>query len=97
MIVSEEVMDGQVKDFAPHMLVRNDSDEAFPEGLLGSAGQRGRKLLLDRGREHGGPASARGRGRGTGLGLEPGLASSGRPVGLRDLLYGDPLPEERLP
>jgi hypothetical protein len=36
MIVSEEVMDGQVKDFAPHVLVRNDSEEAFPEGLLGS-------------------------------------------------------------
>ena len=36
MIVSEEVMNGQAEDFAPHVLVRNDSDEAFPEGLLGS-------------------------------------------------------------
>ena len=36
MLVSEEVMNGQAEDFAPHVLVRNDSDEAFPEGLLGS-------------------------------------------------------------
>ena len=37
MLLSEEVMDGQVKDFAPHVLVRNDSDRAVPEGLLGSS------------------------------------------------------------
>jgi hypothetical protein len=36
MLVSEEVMDGQVEAFAPHVLVRNDSDRAVPEGLLGS-------------------------------------------------------------
>jgi hypothetical protein len=37
MLVSEEVMDGQVEAFAPHVLVRNDSDRAIPEGLLGSS------------------------------------------------------------
>jgi hypothetical protein len=36
VLVSEEVMDGQVQDFAPDVLVRNDSDRAVPEGLLGS-------------------------------------------------------------
>jgi len=36
MLVPEEVLDGQVKDFAPHVLVRNDSDRAIPEGLLSS-------------------------------------------------------------
>ena len=36
MLVSEEIMDGQVEDFAPHVIVRNDSDEAFPEELVGS-------------------------------------------------------------
>jgi hypothetical protein len=36
MLVPEEVMDGQVKDFAPHVLVRNDFDRAVPEELLGS-------------------------------------------------------------
>jgi hypothetical protein len=35
MLVPEEVLDGQVKDFAPHVLVRNDSDGVVPEGLLG--------------------------------------------------------------
>jgi hypothetical protein len=34
MLVSEEVMDGQVKEFAPHVLVRNDSDRPIPEGQL---------------------------------------------------------------
>ena len=60
MLVSEEVMDGQVEDFAPHLLVRNDADRPIPEGQLGSAGQCGRQLLHHRGREHGGPAGARG-------------------------------------
>jgi hypothetical protein len=36
MLVPEEVMDGQVQDFAPHVLVRSDSDRVVPEGLLGS-------------------------------------------------------------
>ena len=37
MLVSEDVMDGQVEDFAPHVVVRNDSDRVVPEGLLGSS------------------------------------------------------------
>ena len=35
MHLSEEVMDGQAKYFAPHVLVRNYSDGEVPEGLLG--------------------------------------------------------------
>jgi hypothetical protein len=37
MLVPADVLDGQVEDFAPHVLVRNDSDWAIPEGLLGSS------------------------------------------------------------
>jgi hypothetical protein len=37
MLVPADVLDGQVEDFAPHVLVRNDSDRAIPEGLLGSS------------------------------------------------------------
>jgi hypothetical protein len=36
MLVPEEVLDGQVEDFAPHVLVRNDSGGVAPEELLGS-------------------------------------------------------------
>ena len=36
MLVSAVGLDGQVDSFEPHMLVRNDSDEAIPEGLLES-------------------------------------------------------------
>jgi hypothetical protein len=36
MLVPEEVLDGQVEDFAPHVLVRNDSDGVAPEELRGS-------------------------------------------------------------
>jgi hypothetical protein len=36
MLVPEEALDGQVEDFAPHVLVRNDADRVVPEGLLGS-------------------------------------------------------------
>ena len=36
MLVPENVLDGQVEGFKPHVLVRNDSDGAIPEGLLGS-------------------------------------------------------------
>ena len=36
MLVPERNMDGQVEGFAPHVLVRNDSDGAVPERLLGS-------------------------------------------------------------
>ena len=34
MIAPEDVLDGQVKDFAPHVLVRNDSDREIPEEQL---------------------------------------------------------------
>ena len=47
MLVSEEVMDGQVKEFAPHVLVRNDSDRAVPKGLLGSLVCRVEVLYTD--------------------------------------------------
>jgi hypothetical protein len=47
MLVPEEVMDGQVKDFAPHVLVRNDSDGVVPEGLLGSVVCRIEVLYTD--------------------------------------------------
>jgi hypothetical protein len=47
MLVSEEVIDGQVKDFAPHVLVRNDSDGVVPEGMLGSVVCRMEVLYTD--------------------------------------------------
>jgi hypothetical protein len=47
MLVPEEVMDGQVKDFAPHVLVRNDSDGVVPEELLGSVVCRMEVLYTD--------------------------------------------------
>jgi hypothetical protein len=47
MLVSEEVMDGQVKDFAPHVLVRNDAGRVVPEGLLGSVVCRMEVLYTD--------------------------------------------------
>src|SRR5918993_5315370 len=47
MLVPEEVLDGQVKDFAPHVLVRNDFDRAIPEGLLGSVMCRMEVLYTD--------------------------------------------------
>ena len=36
LLVPADVLDGQVERFGPHVLVRNDSDAAVPEGLLGS-------------------------------------------------------------
>jgi hypothetical protein len=36
MLAPENVLDGQVGEFAPHVLVRNDSDPEIPEGQLGS-------------------------------------------------------------
>jgi hypothetical protein len=36
MLVPEEDLDVQVENFAPHVLVRNDSDGVAPEELLGS-------------------------------------------------------------
>jgi hypothetical protein len=47
MLVSEDVLDGQVKDFAPHVLVRNDTDGAVPEGLLSSVVCRMEVLYTD--------------------------------------------------
>jgi hypothetical protein len=47
MLVPEEVMDGQVKEFAPHVLVRNDFDRAVPEGLLISVVCRMEVLYTD--------------------------------------------------
>ena len=47
MLVAEEGVDGQVKDFAPHVLVRNDSDRVVPEGLLGSVVCRMEVLYTD--------------------------------------------------
>lgn len=36
LLVGAHALDGQVDDFDPHVLVRNDSDEPIPEVLLGS-------------------------------------------------------------
>jgi len=47
MVVAEEVMDGQVEDFAPHVLVRNDADRAVPEGVLSSVVCRMEVLYTD--------------------------------------------------
>jgi hypothetical protein len=47
MLVPEEILDGQVADFAPHVLVRNDSDRVVPEGLLGSVVCRMEVLYTD--------------------------------------------------
>ena len=47
MLVPEEVLDGQVEDFAPHVLVRNDSDRTIPEGLLSSVVCRMEVLYTD--------------------------------------------------
>jgi hypothetical protein len=47
MVVPEEVLDGQVEDFAPHVLVRNDSDGVAPEELLGSVVCRMEVLYTD--------------------------------------------------
>jgi hypothetical protein len=47
MLLPEEGLDGQVKDFAPHVLVRNDSDRAVAEELLGSVVCRMEVLYTD--------------------------------------------------
>ena len=47
MLVPEEDLDGQVESFAPHVLVRNDSDGAVPEGLLSSVVCRMEVLYTD--------------------------------------------------
>ena len=47
MPVSAVGLDGQVDSFEPHMLVRNDSDEAIPERMLGSVVFRVEVLYTD--------------------------------------------------
>jgi hypothetical protein len=47
MLVPDEILDGQVEDFAPHVLVRNDSDGAVPEGMLDSVVSRMEVLYTD--------------------------------------------------
>ena len=47
MLVPGEVLDGQVKDFAPHVLVRSDSGPEVPEGQLGSVVCRMKVLYKD--------------------------------------------------
>ncbi len=47
MLAPEDVLDGQVKDFAPHVLVRNDSDPEIPEEQLGSVVLRVEVLYTD--------------------------------------------------
>jgi hypothetical protein len=47
LLVPVEVMDGQVKEFAPHVLVRNDFDRAVPEELLSSVVCRMEVLFTD--------------------------------------------------
>ena len=47
LLVPEAVLDGQVEGFAPHVLVRNDSDGGVPEDLLGSVVCRVEVLYTD--------------------------------------------------
>ena len=47
MLGTEDVLDGQVKGFAPRVLVRNDSDGVVPEELLGSVVCRMEVLYTD--------------------------------------------------
>jgi len=47
LLVPADVLDGQVAGFAPHVLVRNDSDAAVPEWLLESVVVRVEVLVKD--------------------------------------------------
>ena len=47
LLAPEDVLDGQVKDFAPHVLVQSDSGRGFPEGQLGSVVCRVEVLYTD--------------------------------------------------
>src|SRR5215210_1909129 len=47
MLVPEEVLDGQLDGFRPHVLVRNDSDRAVSERLMGSVVCRMEVLYTD--------------------------------------------------
>jgi hypothetical protein len=105
--VAEVSLNGQVHDFAPHVIVRSDFGPEVPEEKLGSVVCRvevlytdhmgvrvsvvGGKLLHHRGREHGGPHLAGGRGRGLDLGLAPRAAGAGRESRSGRLLPGRPI------
>jgi hypothetical protein len=47
MLAPEDALDGKVEGFAPHVLVRNDSDRQIPEGQLGSVVCRVEVLYTD--------------------------------------------------
>ena len=47
MLAAEESLNGQVHDFAPHVLVRSDSGPEVPEGQLGSVVLRVEVLYTD--------------------------------------------------
>ena len=47
ILAPEESLDGQVHDFAPHVIVRSDSGQQFPEGQLGSVVLRVEVLYTD--------------------------------------------------
>ena len=47
MLAPEESLNGQVHDFAPHVIVRSDSGREVPEGQLGSVVSRVEVLYTD--------------------------------------------------
>jgi hypothetical protein len=47
MLAPVDALDGQVGEFAPHVLVRNDSDQVIPERQLGSVVCRVMVLYTD--------------------------------------------------
>ena len=47
LLAAEESLNGQVHDFAPHVLVRSDSGQQIPEGQLGSVVCRVEVLYTD--------------------------------------------------
>jgi hypothetical protein len=47
MLAPEESLNGQVHDFAPHVLVRSDSGREFPEELMGGVVLRVEVLYTD--------------------------------------------------
>lgn len=47
LLVPANVLDGQVQGFAPHVLVRSDSDAPVPERLLGGVVLRVEVLIND--------------------------------------------------
>jgi hypothetical protein len=47
MLAAEESLNGQVHEFAPHVIVRSDSGREIPEGQLGSVVCRAEVLYTD--------------------------------------------------